>query len=451
LSKEKSDSSRRDFLKMAGSFAAGAVVAGAGVYATQPGVPGATQTVTTTVTGAAEAAERLWPAGQDKVWIPIMNQFMSRDEVATEIAKEKKVSIANWTYWGLVDSYFTPSLKKYVKDLYGVDIEVEFLGTQAAKGGWVVAVESALAAGEAPPFDLMHIEVNFFEDAVAKGLAEPFLPSPLVPWAGYVDSWFLRYPYGIQFQQHALGNFTVNTKYVGDWFNGWKALADPRLKGKVSIWPSSDNGLWGWWAVMAGELGYDYHNADDMKKTLKWIADNICPNVLKYTDDEGELADLLEKELTWASAYWCCTAEGYAITKPYLKGTQKLPYFKGQHPNLPGVYWIPKKVQHPVLAQIAADWELSAGLQMTDIKQWPLAPDDETKTKQLWAEAFEGPLGEDYLQFVPDWVKELGPNGIYELYPTIEQATSFLKLDWGYINTVINDWIGYWKQLTASP
>ena len=436
---------------MAGSFAAGAVVAGAGVYATQPGVPGATQTVTTTVTGAAEAAERLWPAGQDKVWIPILNQFMSRDEVAAEIAKEKKVSIANWTYWGLVDSYFTPSLKKYVKDLYGVDIEVEFLGTQAAKGGWVVAVESALAAGEAPPFDLMHIEVNFFEDAVAKGLAEPFLPSPLVPWAGYVDSWFLRYPYGIQFQQHALGNFTVNTKYVGDWFNGWKALADPRLKGKVSIWPSSDNGLWGWWAVMAGELGYDYHNPDDMKKTLKWIADNICPNVLKYTDDEGELADLLEKELTWASAYWCCTAEGYAITKPYLKGTQKLPYFKGQHPNLPGVYWIPKKVQHPVLAQIAADWELSAGLQMTDIKQWPLAPDDETRSKQLWAEALEGPLGEDYLQFVPDWVKELGPNGIYELYPTIEQATSFLKLDWGYINTVINDWINYWKQLTASP
>jgi hypothetical protein len=293
--------------------------------------------------------------------------------------------------------------------------------------------------------------VNFFEEAVSKGLAEPFLPSPLVPWAQYVDSFFLHYPYGIQFQQHALGNFTVNTNYVGDWFNGWKALADPRLKGKVSIWPSSDNGLWGWWAVMADELGYDYHNPDDMKKTLKWIADNICPNVLKYTDDEGELADLLEKELTWASAYWCCTAEGYAITKPYLKGTQKLPYFKGQHPNLPGIYWIPKKVEHPVLAQIAADWELSAGLQFTDISQWQLAPGDDTKSKQLWAEALEGPLGQDYLQFVPDWVKQLGPNGIFELYPTIDQAKSFLKLDWGYINTVINDWIAYWKELTASP
>ncbi len=449
MSKEKPDSSRRDFLKMAGSFAAGAVVAGAGVYATQPsGVPGPTQTVTTTMTGTAG---NLWSAGQEKVWIPIMNQFMSRDEVAAEIAKEGKVSVANWTYWGIVDTYFAPSLKKYVKDLYGVDIEVEFLGTQAAKGGWVVAVESALAAGEAPPFDLMHIELNFFEEAVAKGLAEPFLPSPLVPWAEYVDSWFLRYPYGVQFQQHALCNFTVNTKYVGDWFTGWKALADPRLKGKLSLWPSSDNGLWGWWAVVAGELGYDYKNPDDMKKTLKWIADNIVPNVVKYTDDEGELADILEKELTWISAYWCCLAEGYGITKPWLKGSHLLPYFKSEHPNLPGVYWIPKKAPHPVLAQIAADWELSAGFQMTDIKQWPLAPGDETRSKQLWAMAFEGALGEDYIQYVPDWVNALGPKGINEIYPTIEQAKSFPKLDWIYINTVINDWITYWKQLTAAP
>ena len=443
MSKEKSDSSRRDFLKMAGSFAAGAVVAGAGVYATQPARgPG--------TTGPAGPSGP-WPAGQEKVWIPIMNQFMSRDEVAAEIAKEGKVSIANWTYWGIVDTYFAPSLKKYVKDLYGVDIEVEFLGTQAAKGGWVVAVESALAAGEAPPFDLMHIELNFFDDAVAKGLAEPFLPSPLVPWAEYVDSWFLRYPYGIQFQQHALGNFTVNTKYVGDWFTGWKALADPRLKGKLSLWPSSDNGLWGWWAVVAGELGYDYQNPDDMKKTLKWIADNIVPNVVKYTDDEGELADILEKELTWVSAYWCCLAEGYAITKPYLKGSQKLPYFKGEHPNLPGVYWIPKKAPHPVLAQIAADWELSAGLQMTDIKQWPLAPGDETRSKQLWAMALEGPLSEDYMQFVPDWVNAARSKWNLRAISNNRASEELPEARLGIHQYCHQRLDHYWKELTAAP
>jgi len=429
---------------MAGSFAAGAVVAGAGVYATQP-APGPGVTTTVTAPGAQG-----WAGGQEKVWIPILNKFMSHDEVAEEIKKEGKVSIANWTYWGLIDTYFGPSLKKYVKDLYGVDIEVEFLGTQAAKGGWVVAVESALAAGQAAPFDLMHIEINFFEEAIAKGLAEPFLPSPLVPWAQYVDSFFLRYPYGIQFQQHALANFTVNTKYVGDWFVDNRSLADPRLKGKLTIWPSSDNGLWGWWAVVAEELGYDYHKPEDMKKTLEWIAANIHPNVVKYTDDEGELGDILEKELAWVSAYWCCLGEGYSITKPHLKGSQTLPYFKGQSCNLYGVYWVPKKVEHPILAQIAADWEISAGLQMTNLDQWKLA-DDPKKAQELWAMALEGPLGQDYLQYVPDWVKNVGPRGIYEIFPTIEQAKSFLKLDWGYINGVVGDWINQWKQLTGSP
>mgnify|MGYP001035698955 CR=1 FL=1 len=447
MSEESKGSSRRDFLKIAGSFVAGAVVAGAGVAATRP--PPTVETVTTTQTVTGPAA-RVWSGGQDKVWIPILNKFMSFDEVAAQIENEKKVSIANWTYWGLIDSYFTPSLKQYVKDLYGVDIEVEFLGTQAAKGGWVVAVETALAAGLSAPFDLMHIEVNFFEEAVSKGLAEPFLPSPLVPWANYVDAYFLRFPYGIQFQQHALANYTVNTKYVGDWLTGYKAFADPRLKGKLTIWPSSDNGLWGWWAVMAEELGYDYHNPNDMRTTLKWIADNIVPNVLKFTDDEGELADLLEKELSWVSAYWCALGEGYGITRPELKGSQKLPYFTSTHANLPGVYWIPRKTDHPVLAQIAADWELSAGFQMTDINKWQLAPDVK-RSQQLWAMALEGPLSEDYMQYVPDWVNQLGPNGIFELYPTIEQAKSYPKLDWGYINGVVSDWIDYWKQLTASP
>ena len=456
MSEEKTGSSRRDFLKIAGSFVAGAVVAGAGVSAMQPRAgPSVTQTQTqtqmvTSIQTAAGPTAHVWGGGQNKVWIPILNKFMSYDDVVAEIQAEKKVSIANWTYWGLIDSYFTPSLKKYVKDLYGVDIDVEFLGTQAAKGGWVVAVESALAAGQSAPFDLMHIEENFFTDAVSKGIAEPFLPSPLVPWAQFVDSFFLRLPYGVQFQQHSLANFTVNTKYVGDWFQSYKDLADPRLKGKITLWPSSDNGLWGWWAVMAQELGYDYHNPSDMQKTIKWVADNIHPNVLKYTDDEGELGDVLEKELSWVSAYWCCLGEGYAITKPELKGAQVLPQFKSAQVNLPGVYWIPKKAEHPVLAQIAADWELSAGLQMTDITQWQLAS-DVNKSEQLWCMALEGPLGEDYMQYVPDWVNKLGSKGIFEVFPTIEQAKSYPRLDWGYINNVVGDWINDWKQLTAAP
>ena len=431
---------------MAGSFVAGAVVAGAGVAATRP--PGMTETVTTTVTGAGPMTH-LWSGGQEKVWIPIVNKMMSYDDVAAEIQKEGKVTVANWTYWGLIDTFYAPALKKYVKDLYGVDIEVEWTGTQSAKGGFMGALESALAAGQPAPFDLTHLESNFFPYAVQRNLAEPFLPSPLVPWANYVDSFFLHFPYGIQFQNHAFVNLTVNTKYVGDWFTGWKSLADPRLKGKITLWPSSDNGAWGWWAVMAGELGYDYHNPDDMKKTLKWIADNIHPNVLKYTDDEGEMDQLLTSETAWIEGYWCAIGEGYRVTNPAFQGSQKMASFKGGHANLPGLLWIPVKSDHPVLAQIAADFELSPLAQLPDINEWKFGPDEKT-AQAFWARTEEGVLSNDFMQYIPNWVNNLGPKGINEIYPTIEEAKNAPTLDWGYIGGVADDWINYWKSLTAT-
>jgi len=453
---------------MAGSFVAGAVVAGAGVAATRPAqMPqNVTQLMTETVTAAgAGPSNKLFPggifqngggAGQDKVWIPIMNQMMSFDDIVAEIEKEKTVTVANWTYWGLIDTFYAPALKYYVKQIYGVDVDVTWTGTQSAKGGFVGALESALAAGQTAPFDLTHLEQNFFPYAVSRGLAQPFLPSPLVPWAQYVDSWFLHYPHGIQFQNHAFVNLTVNTNHVGDWFNGWKALADPRLKGHVSLWPSSDNGAWGWWAVMAGELGLDYHSLDDMKKTLDWIAKNIHPNVLKYTDDEGEMDQLLSSETVWVCGYWCALAEGYRVTNPVLQGSHLMPGFKGvdgnfpaPHADLPGFLWIPKNTASPVLAQIAADFELSPLALFPDIHQWKFGPDDKT-SEMLWARAEEGILGPDHNQYIPDWVNALGPKGINELYPTLDQAKSAPQLDWLFIQDHVDDWVNYWKTLTAT-
>jgi hypothetical protein len=464
LSEEtKKPSSRRDFLKLAGSFVAGAVVAGAGMAATQPAA--VTQTVTMTQTAAGAGPTKLFPggifqngmgAGQEKVWIPIVNKMMSFDDVVAEIEAEKTVTVANWTYWGLIDTFYGPALKYYIKQIYGVDVDVTWTGTQSAKGGFMGALETSLAAGQTAPFDLTHLEQNFFPYAVDRGLAAPFLPSPLVPWAQYVDSWFLHYPYGIQFQNHAFPCFTINTKYVGDWLNGYKALADPRLKGKLSLWPTSDNGLWGWWAVMAGELGYDYHNLDDVKKTLDWVAKNIHPNVLKYTDDEGELDQLLSSETTWVSAYWCALPEGYRVTNPVFTGSHLFPSFKGvdgkfpaPHPNLPGFLWIPKNTASPILAQIAADFELSPLALFPDIHQWKFGPDDQT-SESLWARAEEGLLGPGHEQFVPGWVNALGPKGIGELYPTIEQAKAAPQLDWLYIQDNVDKWIEYWKSLTAT-
>ncbi|MEM4151882.1 MAG: hypothetical protein QW663_04145 [Nitrososphaerota archaeon] len=435
---EKPKSDRRAFLGTVAGTVGGLVVGAALGSLAFP------QRIVQEVTKEVEVpvAKKGW---EGRRWIPIVNKYMTFKEVQDALVSEGKLIMANWTYWGLVDTAFVQEFKDYVAMMYDVNVDIDILGTQEAKGGFMFQLYSAYSAGLKAPYDIMHIEENFFEEAVSKGIAVPFLPSPLVPNTEMVDYYFLKLPYGIQFQQHGLANFTVNTKQVGDWFNSWRALADKRLEGKITLWVFEDNGFWGWLVVMAQELGKNYKNPEEMREVLKWIADNIHPNVIKYTSDEAELDELLGRDISWASAYWCALGEGYSVTRPELKGSQVLPWkFNSQHPNLPGILWIPKDVEHPLLAQVAADWLISPLHQLPDINKY------KQYTKELWLRTEEGPLGPDYEQYVPDWVNALGPKGIYEVYPTIEEARKFPKIDWLYVNEHAPEWINIYKELIGA-
>jgi len=218
----------------------------------------------------------------------------------------------------------------------------------------------------------------------------------------------------------------------------WLDLADPRLKGKITLWEFTDNGFWGLLAAICSALGGDWKNAADMEKAIKWTAEKVHPNVLKYTSDEADIMENLEREVSWVGGYWCCLAEGYALTKPHLKAPLLEPWM----PNLPGVYWIPKNCEHPVLAQIACDWLISPEHQFADIEKWPVID------KEKWLMMEEGPLGHYYEQFEPAWSKELGPKGIYEVYPTLEEAkTKIATLDWEYMEIHAEEWIRRYQEL----
>ncbi len=448
---KKAASSRRAFIgTVAGAIAGLVVGAAVGSRVLPPTQLERTITrtviseVTREVTKELEvpAAKTAWTG---KKWVPIVNKFMTFKDLQDELKSEGKVIIANWTYWGLADTAFVKEFKDYVALMYDVDVDIDILGTQEAKGGFMFQLYSAYSAGLKAPYDVMHLEQNFFEEGVAKKIATPFLPSPLVPNMMLVDPYFLNLPYGIQFQNHALANFTVNTKYVGSWFNSWRALADSRLREKITLWVFEDNGFWGWLTVMAQDLGKNYKNPDEMKEVLKWVAENIHPNVLKYTSDEAELDELLGREISWASAYWCALGEGYVLTKPELKGNQVLPWeFKSPQVNLPGILWIPKDVEHPLLAQVAADWLISPLHQLPDINKY------KEYTKELWLRTEEGLLGPEYAQYIPDWVNNLGPKGINEVYPSVEEAKKYPKIDWLYVNEHAPEWIDYYKELIGA-
>lgn len=402
----------------------------AGTYTTQP----------TTVMERVEVTKPyVCPKG--KIWVPILNKFMTHEELVEEIKKEGEVVIADWTYWGLTDTYFIPTFKKYVKEAYGVDVEVTIVGTQAAKGGFMYQLYSAYAAGMPAPYDVMHIEINFFEEAVNKGIAEPYLPSPLIPNLVFVDPFFQHLPYGVNTQQHAYAAPVVNLEKAG-WIESWLDLADPRLKGKITLWPYTDNGLWGFFVAVATALGYDYKNETQMKEALKWAAENIGPNVLKYTDDETEIIELSEKNITWVTCYWCCNPEMEQAAGNKWLGPKMLEPFM---PCMPGVLWIPKDCQHPVLAQLWVNFELSPEFQMPDINSPGFKELDPTEAKKLWAGMVEGPLGPYYEQFIPDWWG--GKENFYKAFPTIEEVKEYyFPIDWQYVNKHAEEWCKYYDE-----
>jgi len=411
--------------------------------ATTVTVGGATVTQTVRQTVTYSAAQPI-PSPGGKIWVPIMNKFMTFDEIVAEIKKEGKVTVADWTYWGLIDTYFKPSFEKYVKDKYGVDVTIDILGTQEAKGGFIYQLEAAKAAGMPAPYDAMHIELNFLPDAIAKGLAEPFLPSPLVPNLAFVDSQFVApyLPYGVQFQQHAFITPVVNLKEC-PWFKNWKDYADPRLKGKVTLWSFTDNGFWTFLAMEADALGYDYKNPDQMKKAIEWVAKNVHPNVLKYTSDEAEIIELSEKNITWITSYWCCSPEmEQAAGNTWLGSVLLEPHMASLH----GVAWVPTGCSSPLLGQIYVDYLLSPEFQYPDINGPGFKDLSPKEAKKLWAGMTEGPLGPYYEQFIPDWWG--GEDNYFKVYPHYQDVKRvYLPLDWAYITEQSAEWIKYYQSL----
>ena len=55
-------------------------------------------------------------------------------------------------------------------------------------------------------------------------------------------------------------------------------LADPRLKGKVTVPPPGDISAGGFLLALANELGKDYKDPEQMKEVVDWLIANIGPN-----------------------------------------------------------------------------------------------------------------------------------------------------------------------------
>ncbi|HEY3072929.1 MAG TPA: substrate-binding domain-containing protein [Candidatus Limnocylindrales bacterium] len=383
-------------------------------------------------TPSAGAAPQCGPANAaaGTKHVCIVNKNMTDDEIKSAVAKEGNLVVANWTY--TANDELVKQFKAYVKTTYGADIQFTYEGSQAPSV-YLTKLYAAQKGGNPSPYDVMAIEENYWSEAMSNNAVDSYLPSDLVPNQKLVLDTFQHVPTSIGFQSTAFPA-VVYEGSKAPFLKSLKDLANPALKGKITLPVSGDITAGGFLLGLAAEMGKDYKDPAQMKEVVDWVAANIAPNVLKYTSDSSEMQQLLRSGAAYAVTFWNSLA--------------RLEYFSGKNNDakllLPsaiypvnGYLWIPRGAPHPVLAQIFINWRLGPDVQFPN--KWPI-------DHGPWSELSEGFLGPDYVSQVPDWFTK----DYFSYFPTLDQIkTQFKTVDWDAYNKGVKQWMDYYAQKTG--
>ena len=361
-----------------------------------------------------------------KLKVSIVNKEMTMDELKAAIAEEGSLVVGNWTY--TANDELINQFTQYVKNNYGVDIEFTYEGSQSPST-YLTNLYAAQKAGNPSPYDVLAIEENYWAEAIDNDAVDSYLPSDLVPNQSLVLEQFQHVPTAIAFQSTAFPGIVYN-KTTAPFIKSLKDLADPRLKGRITLPQPSDITAGGFFLGIAAELGKDYKDPAQMKEVVDWVMENIGPNVLKYTTDSSEMQQLLRSGAVDAVAFWNSLAR-----LEYFGGNKDAALLVPQNVfPANGYLWIPKGAQHPILAQIFINWRISTEVQFPN--DWPIEHGP-------WSELSEGFLGPDYESHIPEWFKA----DYFTYYPTLDQIKSqFKQVDWKAYNASSKEWQDYYAQ-----
>jgi spermidine/putrescine-binding protein len=355
--------------------------------------------------------------------VSILNRDMTDEEIKAEIAKEGSVVVGNWTY--TANDELVKQFQQYVKDTYGVDVTLTYEGSQQPST-YLTKLAAAKGGNNPAPYDVIAVEENYWADAMDQDLVENVFPSDLIPNAGMVLDIFKHDPTSIAFQSTAFPAVVYSKSRAG-WMKTLKDLADPRLKGKVTLPLAGDITAGGFFLGLASELGKDYKDAAQMKEVVDWAATNIGPNVLKYTTDSAEMQQLLRSGAADAVTFW----NSLARLEYFGGNTDAALLLPGAIFPVNGYLWVPKGAPHPVLAQVFINWRLSKEVQFPNT--WPI-------DHGPWSELSEGFLGPAYVDQVPAWFAA----DYFSYFPTLEQIQTFKTVDWPAYNAAQKEWQDYY-------
>jgi ABC-type Fe3+ transport system substrate-binding protein len=403
-----------------------ALIAGACSSSGASSTPSAAAPSAAPPASAAASSGASASAATGNVHVAIVNKDMTPDEVKAAVTAEGSLTVGNWTY--AATDELVKQFQAYVKTTYGADIKLNYVGTQSPSE-YITKLAAAKQAGNPAPYDVIAVEENYWYDADQQGLVDSVFPSGLIPNASLVLDGFKHDPESIAFQSTAYPGVVYN-KTKAPFVKSLMDLANPQLKGKVTIPAAGDITAGGFLLGVAAELGKDYKDPAQMKEVVDWVVANVLPNVAQVTTDQPTLQQLFESGQANVVTFWNSLAR-----LEYLGGHTDAALLvpKTIYPAN-GYEWVPKGAAHPVLAQIFMNWRLAPDVQFPNA--WPI---DHGK----WSELSEGFLGPSYVNLVPDWFKA----DYNTYYPTLDQIqSSFKSIDWKAYNDSAKVFQDYYKQ-----
>ncbi len=419
-------SSRSHLREVATLIAILGLVAGACSSGGASATPAAA-TPTAAAPASAPASTAASPApSAATVHVAIVNKDMTADEVKAAVKAEGGLIVGNWTYAATKE--IVNQFQAYVKATYGADIKLNYVGTQQPSE-YLTKLAAASKANQKAPFDVIAVEENYWYDASEQGLVDDSLDSGLIPNQKMVLDSFKHDKQSIAFQSTAYPG-VVYDKNDAAFVTKLMDLADPRLKGKLTMPKPTDITAGGLLLGLASEMGKDYKDPEQMKAVVDWAVTNLGPNVAQYTTDQARPQQLFETGAVDAVGFWNSLAR-----LEYLGGHKEAALLVP--PTIfpaNGYLWVPKNAEHPVLAQVFMNWRLAKDVQFPNA--WPI-------DHGQWSELSEGFLGPDYVDQVPDWFKA----DYFTYFPTLDQIkSSFKPIDWPAYNASSKVFLDYYSQ-----
>ena len=333
--------------------------------------------------------------------VAIVNKDMTDDEIKAAIAAEGSLTVGNWTY--SANDELVNQFQKYVKDTYGADIKLTYVGSQQPSE-YLTKLAADQKAGNPARFDVIAVEENYWDDASHQGLVDDVLASDLIPNQSWSSTSSSTRRQSIAFQSTAYPGVVYNKNDAG-YLTKLKDLADPRLKGKLTLPPADRHhrrrppprprlrdgqGLQGPRADEGGRgLGGpeprpqrpEVHDRPGRRRSS-------CSSRARSTRSGSGTASP-----GWNT--WAATRRRRCSCRPTIYPAN-------------GYLWVPKGAQHPVLAQVFMNWRLAKDVQFPNA--WPI-------DHGQWSELSEGFLGPDYVDQIPDWFT----TDYYTYFPKLDQ------------------------------